>query len=101
MAEIQAMSMAGFLSGHGHLFSEEEQALIRSTPSNDVCGFSWSPLPPLPMLALAVHGARFVGGISLRRSFAPGESAVVEPMNVLPDYQRQGVGTRLWDFVWM
>jgi GNAT superfamily N-acetyltransferase len=93
------MSKAGFLSGHGHLFSEEEQALIRASTSSEIYRFTWSPLPPKPILALAVDGPRIVGAISVHRHDVPGEYSVIEPMNVLPDYQRHGVGRDLWTFM--
>jgi len=45
---------------------------------------------------LAVDGPRIVGAITLHRHTTPATYGVVEPMNVHPDYQRQGVGTQLW-----
>jgi len=97
-AQLMAMAKTAFLSTHGHLFSQEEQALIRESTSIANYRFSWT-LPPKLLIALAANGPQIVGAISLHRHNTPGEYGVIEPMNVHPDYQRQGVGTDLWTFI--
>jgi GNAT superfamily N-acetyltransferase len=50
-------------------------------------------------LALAVEGHRRVGAITLHRHPVRGKYGLIEPMNIHPDYQGQGVGRRMWEFV--
>jgi len=90
------MAKSAFLSGHGHLFSEDEKALILATDRDNIYRFSWQPLPIARMMMLAVDGPKIVGAITVHRHPTASMYGVVEPMNVHPDYQRQGVGTQLW-----
>lgn len=93
---IMAVQAAGFLSGHGHLLSEAERALFADPTIPPKFTFSWEPLPPFRLIALAVEGPRIVGTLSLHRESSGGSYAVVEPMAVLPEFQSRGIGRELW-----
>ena len=94
--ELDAMGKEAFLSGHWHLFDEEERRLLHESNSLDIFNFSWT-VPPIIQIGIAVDDVRLVGAIGLHREYMPGSYSLIEPMNVHPDYQRKGLGTRLWN----
>ena len=98
-AELMAVAAEAFLSSHGHMLSEEEKAWIRKGTTREDYRFNWEPLPPQVLVALAVDSQRRVGAIALHRHPRPGDYGVIEPMNIHPDYQRRGIGSRLWKFM--
>jgi len=93
--EVLAMGHAAWLSGHGHLFSPDENALVMASNTNDIFQTSWI-VPPQGLTWLAVDGPKIVGAVDLRPVLREADYGLVEPMNVLPEYQRQGVGKSLW-----
>jgi len=95
--QIVALHRTGFLDGHGLFLSDEERVLFSDPQSQPDPQFSWTPLPALPEIALAVEGDVVIGALTLWRHKEPGGFAVVEPMNVLPGHQRAGTGAGLWE----
>jgi ribosomal protein S18 acetylase RimI-like enzyme len=93
--ELLAMGHAAWFSGHGHLFSDEENALVMASTTNDIFETSWV-VPPTGLLWLAVDGRKIVGAIQLRPQQPEGEFGLIEPINVSPEYQHQGIGKKLW-----
>jgi GNAT superfamily N-acetyltransferase len=91
--ELRVMGHAGWLSGHGHLFSAEENARVIASTTNDIFRTSWVVPPPATMY-IAVDGPRIVGAIELRE--AVDGYGLIEPINVSPEYQRRGIGDQLW-----
>src|SRR5712691_135830 len=96
-----AMGKAAWLSGHGHLYSEQERAVVMAATSNEIFRMSWH-LPAYSDIALAVddEAGRIIGAIEYRRDLGThGEYGLVEPMNVHPDYQGRGIGKQVWDYI--
>ncbi len=100
-AEIMGMGKAAWLSGHAHLYSEQERAVVMAATSNAIFRVSWH-LPAYSDMALAVddEGGRIIGAIEYRRDRSiHDEYGLVEPMNVDPDYQGRGIGKQMWEYI--
>jgi len=96
--EILAVGKAAWLSGHKPLLTAEEYALVLAATSNDVLHSSWlTNKPKSEFTVLAVDGARIVGLGQLCTKTEANDYGLVEPMDVLPQYQGQHLGTRIWN----
>jgi GNAT superfamily N-acetyltransferase len=97
---IDAVQWAGFVDGHSGVFSNEELEVVRQNKPGHGWDFTWrSILPGNQLTAVAVEGAQIVGAITVWRPSVQEGYSIVEPMNVLRRYRRQGIGSRVWRFI--
>lgn len=98
--EIATLDFRAFEIGHRDLLDEGELRLLRENPDpDDVWGFDWLPLPPHRLDLYAFYQDLVIGHLALHVANHHDHYAVVEPMNVAPEYRGRGVGSCLWDYL--
>jgi len=95
--QLRNLAWHGWLSGHRQLFSNAEIEEIQSAFPRSILEFSWL-VPATGVIFVALLGPDPVGAINLRPEPGDGQHALVEPMSVVDEHQRQGIGTKLWEF---
>jgi GNAT superfamily N-acetyltransferase len=99
LPKVQALAKEAWLSGHGHLFDQQEIALIKAASDDSIFTTSWV-VPKTGVTFLAFDGATMVGAATLRPfPNEAGRPALVEPMDVRVGHQRHGIGRALWDYL--
>jgi GNAT superfamily N-acetyltransferase len=97
---MNAVHWLGFMDGHAYIFSEQEFGVVNANAVGEGWDFTWRELLPGNQLtAVAVDEDGIVAALTLWRPPKRSEYSIVEPMNVLRDYRRKGIGTRLWKYV--
>jgi GNAT superfamily N-acetyltransferase len=95
VVQLNALGKSAWLSGHAHLFTDEEIAFVKAAIGDEAFHPSWEILS-VAITVVAHDRPHFVGSSSLRAVVRPGDYGLVEPMMVLPDRQRRGIGQELW-----
>lgn len=99
LPQVQALAKEAWLSGHRHLFDDNEIALIQTASNDSIFTTSWL-VPKTGLTFLAFDDVTMVAAATLRPfPNQAGRPALVEPMDVRPSHQRQGIGRAVWDYL--
>ena len=85
-------------SGHQDLFTPDELDRVEAATTDDIFEIGWD-VPKSGLTVVALVGSELVGAASLRPYPSEGSYGLIEPMSVIPGYQRHGVGTAIWNYV--
>jgi GNAT superfamily N-acetyltransferase len=95
---LRAIGKEAWLSGHRHLFTQDELDQVQAAQTDDIFGFDWE-VPKSGITVVASVGPNLVGAATLRPYPSNGLPGLIEPMSVIPGFQRHGVGTAIWNYV--